>query len=113
MEFMSELIVSFEDSGCAPGGKITSDSFCQYYRLAASFMDDPFFNDMMSNMWHAPDAGTASGALRSKVDKRPKSLAVAMNTKTVDDVLSRVREELKRRGARGIVGLGRKFRIMD
>ena len=62
MEFMSELIVSFEDSGCAPGGNITSDSFCQYYRLAASFMDDAFFNDMMSNMWHAPDAGAASGA---------------------------------------------------
>mmetsp|Transcript_10864 Transcript_10864/g.22298 ORF Transcript_10864/g.22298 Transcript_10864/m.22298 type:complete len:890 (+) Transcript_10864:3-2672(+) len=41
------------------------------------------------------------------------SLAVLANKKKVDGILKKLREELKSRGARGITGLARKFRIMD
>ena len=121
MEFMAELIMSFDESGCAPEGEITAESFCQYYRLASSFMDDKFFHEMMSNMWHLPESSNNRSAIRSRVDKRPKTLGVVVKKTApgasaqvpVEKVLARLKDQLSKRGARGIIGLGRKFRIMD
>jgi len=45
--------------------------------------------------------------------KGGSSLAVLAGKKKVDGILEMLREELKKRGARGISGLARKFRIMD
>ena len=44
---------------------------------------------------------------------KPSSLNGGGSLPSVDNLLSTLREELARRGARGIVGLQRKFRIMD
>ena len=115
MELLSELIISLEDSGCAMGGQITADSLIEYYRLASAFMDDEFFNSMMANMWNLPEAQGAGGSSnRSRNDRRPKTLGSATSIETGSDaILSKLKAELAKRGARGIVGLGRKFRIMD
>lgn len=43
-----------QEAGCTRDGKLTADSFCRYYSLSASFMDDDFFFRMMTNMWNAP-----------------------------------------------------------
>ena len=44
----------------------------------------------------------------------PLSLSPTASKKgSISAILERLREELARRGARGIVGIGRKFRIMD
>ncbi|GMH50882.1 hypothetical protein TrRE_jg5132 [Triparma retinervis] len=55
--------------------------------------------------------GVVGGASAKR--KGGSSLAVLAGKKKVDAILEKLREELKRRGARGIAGLARKFRIMD
>jgi len=45
--------------------------------------------------------------------KKTNTLAEAAGTGSVTSVLDRLKAQLASRGARGIVGLGRKFRIMD
>ncbi|GMI33900.1 hypothetical protein TeGR_g2037 [Tetraparma gracilis] len=64
---------------------------------------------------HQSELKNSLGSAAKKSAAAPKvtSLAEAAGTGGITQVLERLKAQLASRGARGIVGLGRKFRIMD
>ena len=55
----------------------------------------------------------SSGIFGSASHASPKKVAGATSTGNVQQALKNIRDKLISRGARGIIGLGRQFRIMD
>ena len=63
---------------------------------------------------HASDLRKSLGtAMKKPASKKVVSLAEASGTGGVSETLKKLKEQLATRGARGIIGLGRKFKIMD
>ena len=82
----------------------------EYYANISAFDDDQAFMDRMKAVWDL-----RSPQVKSTRNYGDTSVESLWNDST-DGVFKNVealREQLKSRGARGIVGLQRKFRIMD
>ncbi len=104
-------------------GYVTLDQFLEYYANAAFYEEDSEFEEMMASVWildQRPEASnsasmSASGSGRTLQDfAKTKSQTEASNQGVPSfPALEELRSQLAARGASGIVGLGRKFRIMD
>lgn len=64
---------------------------------------------------HSSDLRSSLGfaARQKKPEKKVTSLAEAAGSQGITSILDTLKKQLASRGARGIIGLGRKFRIMD
>lgn len=98
-------------------GVVTLEQFLEYYANASFYEDDDSFEKSMALLWTpSPSSKGGSGAMslqnlaRSRGSTGLSEPSVDVNSCTAIDAL---REQLKARGAKGIIGLGRKFRIMD
>lgn len=108
LEFLDTFDVGNHD------GKVTLAEFEEYYaNVSASVDRDDYFELMMTNVWRLnepakriarPSAAAAEAAARESEVVVPQA---------IQTLLDRMRATLARRGADGIVGLGRSFRIMD
>lgn len=93
-------------------GILTLGQFIEYYSNISAFDDDVSFEDSINSLWNV-----------SKVRSYPQvaslqQLAASSNvmrtqTNQLSSLLDTLRQQLKLRGARGIVGIQRKFRIID
>ncbi len=116
------LIQEFFDSfgTVSNTGYISLDQFIEYYANIAAFDDDAKFNETMKSIWTIKSGSTTSVA-GNKSSSLGSFNAHQSNIGTlltesdpgINKNLDQLREQLIARGARGIVGLQRKFRIMD
>jgi Ca2+-binding EF-hand superfamily protein len=117
---VNQLLRDFLDSfsTIAENGYVNLPQFLDYYANSAAFDDDIKFAETMKGLWNLQNTSTTA------VPTSLKSLAAASNGSGVGALISsndsgvsqlvdQLREQLKARGARGFVGLQRKFRIMD
>ncbi len=104
-------------------GYLSLSQFMDYYANCAAFDDDIKFTENMNSLWNLTAAPTTAGPVGATLKTyagqsgNPFSsslggLLVEPDT-TTQQHLEQLRSQLKARGARGIVGLQRKFRIID
>eukprot|EP01039_Chlorochromonas_danica_P000069 gene69-75_t len=110
-----DLLSIFTDTGY-----LNLSQFMEYYASSAAFDDDIKFAEVMKGLWTT--AGTSSSTPSLQRPTTTTSSAYFQSTvgglltdvdPGLNNNLERLREQLKARGARGFVGLQRKFRIMD
>ena len=89
-------------------GYVTLNQFLEYYANAAFFEDDYTFEQTMTGVWNINREETSSRRGSSL-----QAVAQARGSGDVSGIVARLKEQLAARGARGIIGLSRKFRIMD
>lgn len=98
-------------------GFVTLEQFLEYYANASFYEDDDAFEKSMSVLWtpHTQDVSrNAPTSLETLARNRGLSLnSNARAEASPNSALEQLQEQLKNRGARGIVGLSRKFRILD
>ena len=101
-------------------GFVTLDQFMEYYANASFYEDDDQFDQSMSALWTVKSGLSRGGPTSLEALARAKSSAGASDGTGVGaasngqaSALERLQAQLKARGARGIIGLSRKFRILD
>ena len=99
-------------------GVVTLDQFLEYYANASFYEDDESFEKSMAVLWTPPPNSRGSGSsrgvsLESLARSRGNDAAATSGARKSGSALDQLRAQLKARGARGIIGLARKFRIMD
>ena len=94
-------------------GYISLSQFLEYYSNSAAYDDDASFEAMISSLWNISTAKANFGG-------KPKSLNEIMSSQSTSssDIvapagLEKLRQELISRGSSGIIGIQRKFRIID
>jgi len=126
-EFLStfELAHSMRNNE-APNYVVTKEEFEEYYNnVSCSIDDDMYFMTMMNNAWkldQAPARGGKAAQPRAKGDNnifnrpdptaKPKEQDLDLNANE-EQLMDHIRARIAARGARGIAGLGRKFKIAD
>lgn len=113
------LLKSFFDSfsTVSDTGYVNLSQFIEYYANSAAFEDDIKFSENMQGVWNLNSKNTLVGP-------KPATLkSFSVNANSSDDIISdnsgysknleKLRGQLRMRGARGFVGLQRKFKIMD
>jgi uncharacterized tellurite resistance protein B-like protein len=105
-------------STISTSGYLTEGQFIEYYKNIACFDDDNSFESLMDMLWRTPSPArsTLSGGGGS-ISNLSTTMSKA-NIKPIDSAsyvkpLQQLKAALKERGATGIIGLGRLFRIMD
>ena len=116
----------------APNYVVTKEEFEEYYNnISCSIDDDMYFLRMMNNAWKLdeesrkgmgtkgwsdqaaqPRAKGDNNIFNRPVQKAPTETALDMNANEVQ-VMEHVRKRIAARGARGISGIGKKFKIAD
>eukprot|EP01038_Epipyxis_sp_PR26KG_P004385 gene4385-6201_t len=111
MTTVNALIKNFFDSFSlvSDTGLVSMDQFIEYYANIAAFEDDTKFTETMKAIWNLPS--NKSGLLEN--NSSSIGTLLASTNPGVAKNMDQLREQLISRGARGIVGLQRKFRIMD
>jgi Ca2+-binding EF-hand superfamily protein len=103
-------------------GYVSLEQFLEYYTNASFFEDDSTFEVTMASVWMAPNKGSSSAAslgprsgtsLHSIANQRIQQQKATANSDNELPALVELKTQLSARGARGIIGLARKFRIMD
>lgn len=96
-------------------GNITLEQFMEYYANIAAFDDDIKFNETMKAIWTIRSNANNSSSLKSFTNAHQSNIGNLLTEADpgITKNLEQLREQLISRGARGIVGLQRKFRIMD
>jgi Ca2+-binding EF-hand superfamily protein len=96
-------------------GYVNFEQFTEYYANIAAFEEDDAFIETMSALWGLSQSTATSLKSYASVNHQVGG-NVTDNTDAgpgVQTNLDKLREQLIARGARGMVGLQRKFRIMD
>lgn len=118
---VSLLLSSFFDSigTVSSSGTIVLQQFLQYYANIAAFDDDQTFDSTMTAIWDLSPSASSQGSRKTGGSTSLQAFA-ASNTDAISATpdtsipgLESLRSQLVSRGARGIVGLQRKFRIID
>ena len=134
-QILQEFLETFETAHAmrnndAPNYVVTKEEFEEYYNnISCSIDDDMYFMTMMNNAWKLDEAsqkpaqkGWTNAQPRAKQDNnifnrpnpaaRPKeeSLAADANEQAL---IEHIRKRIAARGARGIQGIGKKFKIAD
>ena len=120
-------------------GYLNLQQFTDYYMYSSAFEDDLKFSESMKSLWNMksllpssttmtprgttlrsydPNNPAVRGAVSSSTwTSAPSTAAIDMDMDTdkhhLQAIVYDLREQLKVRGARGMVGLQRKFRILD
>jgi Ca2+-binding EF-hand superfamily protein len=104
---LKEFFESF--STVTDTGLVNLNQFLEYYANIAAFDEDDEFEEAMNAVWNTSklSAKQKTKTLQSLSDRQTSSVS------TADDLLSQLKESLVARGSIGIIGLQRKFRIMD
>jgi len=97
-------------------GYISLEQFVDYYGHIGAFEEDADFEALMRSLWKSSPPSGGGGVGRGGV----QSLAAAVSSMSVGNedsplpqVLQQLKTAIKARGAIGIIGMGRIFRIMD
>jgi Ca2+-binding EF-hand superfamily protein len=99
-------------------GYVSLSQFMEYYANSAAFEDDLKFTETMNSIWNIKSSskGSSTPTLRSTTSLYSSTgvgSLISEGNAGAQDYLVQLREQLKSRGARGFVGLQRKFKIMD
>jgi Ca2+-binding EF-hand superfamily protein len=137
-QILQEFLETFEAAHAmreneAPNYVVTKEEFNEYYNnISSSIDDDMYFMQMISSAWKLTEesrkgmgqkgwAGDNTQP-RAKQDNnifgRPPPTAVKKEKKLESsaqekEIIEHIRNKLKARGARGISGIGKKFKIAD
>jgi Ca2+-binding EF-hand superfamily protein len=135
-QILQEFLETFETAhnmrnNSAPDYVVTKEEFEEYYNnISASIDDDMYFMTMISNAWKLTEEskqgsgtkGWGNAEPRAKQDnnifnrQEPKKVAAEVGIPTNANeakIMEHVRAKIAARGARGIAGIGRKFKIAD
>jgi Ca2+-binding EF-hand superfamily protein len=103
-------------------GMVTLEQFMEYYASASFYEDDESFERSMSLLW-APSPQTSTSAVSrgtTTLENLARSKSSGGSTSGAPgggsgsgSAVDKLRAQLRARGAKGIIGLARKFRIMD
>jgi hypothetical protein len=120
---LREFFDTFES--VTQNGYVNLDQFLDYYANASFFEDDESFLKTMDAVWNtkamskepSPSSSRAVGgrSLGDLADSRASQQFASNEQQLSPDhaVVEDLRAQMKSRGAKGIIGLARKFRIMD
>jgi len=133
-DILKEFLATFEmahsiRNNDAPNYVVTKEEFCEYYNMISiSIDDDRYFSQMIKAAWNMDEEAKAqmaatkkraamdndifgTGARREEQAKKTEEAAF----KGGDDkaLKKHIRERIAARGARGIQGIGKKFKIAD
>ena len=116
---LAEFFDAFES--VTQNGYVNLEQFLQYYANSSFFEDDDSFFKTMDAIWNTKSLNKQQSAksvggksLSDIADNRvSQRFSAGENLSPDHSVVEDLRAQLKSRGAKGIIGLGRKFRIMD
>ena len=99
-------------------GYLTEEQFLKYYENVACFEDDESFETLIRTLWKPANPTTSGGGGVSRGIANLTSAMRQTGVRTIDSSLyvkplQQVKAALKAKGASGIIGLSRAFRIMD
>lgn len=113
--FLNDFFETFNT--VTTNGYVTLQQFLEYYANSAAFEDDTSFESMMANVWNVSKTLSKQTSKKQSLQSLADSRGVngAGEGKGVGEpvALTELREQLISRGAKGIIGLSRKFRIFD
>ena len=118
--FMQEFLQSF--SSVSDTGYVNLQQFIDYYANISAFDDDIKFKETVEAVWilksdnaAALKSGNGAGNNKTIVNAHQSNIGSLLmeNDGGTSKNMELLRDQLLARGARGIVGLQRKFRIMD
>jgi len=139
-QILQEFLETFETAHAmrnndAPNYVVTKEEFDEYYNnISASIDDDMYFMTMINNAWKLTEESrqgmgtkgwsadnTEPRAKRTNnIFNRPEPVTAAKKDEagvpknaTEAQVLEHIRAKIAARGARGIAGIGKKFKIAD
>ena len=130
-QILQEFLETFETAhnmrnNNAPDHVVTKEEFEEYYNnISASIDSDEYFNVMMTSAWNLDGSRVTkkgwsnasaepSGAGASAAPKLArKATEIPPMNYTEAQLMDHFRKKLAARGARGIMGLGRQFKIAD
>jgi len=137
-QILQEFLETFETAHSmrnndAPNYVVTKEEFIEYYNnISCSIDDDMYFMLMITNAWKLDEnsrkgdgtkgwgnqGGKARAAQDNNIFGRPKPAVVqeapglVANAKE-GQILEHIQQKIKARGARGLAGIQRKFKIAD
>lgn len=116
---VNNLLKTFFDSftTVSDSGYVTLPQFIEYYANSCAFDDDIKFNETMTAIWNISNVPTHTPNATSLKSFASNASSVggllSEKSASANEHLQELREQMKSRGARGFVGLQRKFKIMD
>jgi Ca2+-binding EF-hand superfamily protein len=133
-DILKEFLATFEmahsiRNNDAPNYVVTKEEFTEYYNMVStSIDDDKYFLQMIKSAWNMDEeakAQMASTKKRAAMDndifgtgqRREEAAAkekdAAFGGGDEKALVAHIRDRIAKRGARGIQGIGRKFKIAD
>jgi hypothetical protein len=113
--FLNDFFETFNT--VTSNGYVSLQQFLEYYANSAAFEDDTTFESMMANVWNLPKSSSNANSKRQSLQSLASARTVdgSAESKSTGEpaALTELREQLRSRGAKGIIGLARKFRIFD
>ena len=94
-------------------GYITLDQFLEYYQNTGAFDDDDSFEALMSGLWKPAAPINTGKPIRNLADAVGKLSVQTNNDNDYLPSLQQLKTAVRARGAYGIIGMGRAFRIID
>ena len=135
-QILQEFLETFEQAHAmrengAPNHVVTKEEFEEYYtNISSSIDDDRYFTLMMDNAWKLteesrigmdraawrqdgkPKASQDNDIFGRSAARLQKESTLAASAKE-QDIINFIRQKIAARGARGIMGIARKFKIAD
>jgi Ca2+-binding EF-hand superfamily protein len=133
-DILKEFLATFEmahsiRNNDAPNYVVTKEEFEEYYNMiSCSIDDDRYFNQMIKSAWNMDEEAKAqmqatrnraaqdndifgTGARREEMAKKTEEFKFKGGDRQA--LITHIRERIAARGARGIQGIGKKFKIAD
>jgi Ca2+-binding EF-hand superfamily protein len=131
-DILKEFLSTFEmahsiRNNDAPNYVVTSDEFSEYYNMVSmSIDDDRYFSQMVKAAWGMDDTASKIAATKkraaadndifgtgSRREEQAKKVDAGFAGGDDKALITHIRERIAARGARGISGMGKKFKIAD